>query len=65
MTKSDYIRKRIQPIVRMIKPFVHEEMRDSVELKVENWALRLITDIESLVKTDVADMPDLPYTEDL
>lgn len=67
MTKSEYIRARIQPLIRMMKNFVHQEERDSMAIKVEIWALRLIADIEQLGPMDMADLDtkDIPYQEDL
>ncbi len=65
MTKADYIRARIQPLIRMVKPMVHEEERDTVAMKVEIWALRLITDIEHLGAVDINDLNerDMPYMD--
>lgn len=67
MTKSDYIRARIQPLIRMVKPFVHEEERDAVAIKVEIWALRLIADVEHLGAIELGDVKqsDFPYSEEL
>jgi len=67
MTKSDYIRARMQPLIRMIKPFVHPEEADHVAIKVEIWALRLIADVEQLGANDLDALTksDIPYAEDL
>ena len=65
MTKSEYIAARIQPLMRMIKPFVHEEERDIVAIKVEIWALRLIADVEQLgaIDLDAVTPGDIPYLD--
>lgn len=65
MTKSDYIRMRIQPLIRMVKPFVHPEEAEMVSIKVEIWALRLIADIEHLGAIDLDGISpnDIPYLD--
>lgn len=67
MTKSEYIRARIQPLIRMVKPLVHEEERDGVEIKIEIWVLRLLTDVEqlSVISLEELNGDDIPYIEKL
>lgn len=61
MTRSEFIRKRCEPLFVMIEKFVHEEERSTVRGKMELWILRLVTDLEHMSSTDISEMSDRDF----
>ena len=48
MTRSEFVRSQIKPLIEVLKPFINpEDDPKSLERKVELWALRLIIDVDS------------------
>ena len=53
MTKSEFIRKKIEPLIEVLRPFMNpEDDPKTFEIKIEIWALRLILDIDSCTYND-------------
>lgn len=70
MTKSEFIRKRSAPLIKMIENFVHEEDRPGVKAKILLWVNELILDVQNLGANDPDDIDvnnrfgDTPLDED-
>lgn len=56
MTKSEFIRKRCEPLFTMVEKFVHPEEKPVVRARLELWVLRLVTDVQNLGSTDLSDI---------
>jgi len=63
VTKSDFIRRRCEPLFQMVEKFVHPEEKENVRAKVELWILRLIADVEHLAAIDLSDVDTGKYGE--
>ena len=49
MTKSQFIREQIKPLIDVLKPFMNpEDDPEAFKRKIELWALRLVIDSESM-----------------
>lgn len=49
MTKSEFVREQMKPLVDLLKPYINPEDDPKVlEQKIELWALRLIVDVETI-----------------
>lgn len=62
MTKSDFIKKRIEPLIRVLKPFLPPEDDPKLfEIKLEIWVHRLLIDVQSFDPASYEE-GDIPYT---
>ena len=58
MTKSEFVRNQIRPLMDLLKPFINPEDDPKVfEQKIELWVLRLLTDVDSIC-TDPEGTPE-------
>lgn len=61
MTRTEWIQKRMKPLVETMKPFVHEEDRPKLEAAVEIFLLRLVLDFSNLSSTDISELSEKDF----
>lgn len=58
MTKSQFVREQMRPLMDLLKPYINpEDDPKAFEQKIELWILRLLADVDSIC-TDPTSAPE-------